>query len=258
MATQDVSAHDTEPQPVPKEEIAEEPQSNLDEGRLRQFFIGSIDQGTTSTRFIIFDGLGEPVAQHQIEFNQQYPQSGWHEHDPKEIIHSVEQCIDRATNIFLDNGHEIEDIKAVGITNQRETIVVWDTNTGEPLCNAIAWPDTRTKGLVRELKNKEGADDIRNMCGLPLSTYPSSVKLRWLLDHNEDVRKAYDEERLSFGTIDTWILYNLNGGPEQNIHVTDTTNASRTMFMNLYVNLRSLRIKRQSRLMQLQAHRSVR
>ena len=96
------------------------------------------------------------------------------------------------------------------------------------------------------------------MCGLPLSTYPSSVKLRWLLDHNEDVRKAYDEERLSFGTIDTWILYNLNGGPEQNIHVTDTTNASRTMFMNLYVNLRSLRIKRQSRLMQLQAHRSVR
>jgi len=235
MATEDVSAHNTEPQPVPKgEEAGDESQAHLDEGRLRQFFIGSIDQGTTSTRFIIFDGLGEPVAQHQIEFTQKYPQSGWHEHDPWEIINTVEQCIDRATNIFLDNGHEIEDIKAVGITNQRETTVVWDTNSGLPLCNAIAWPDTRTKGLVRELKDREGADELLQMCGLPLSTYPSSVKLRWLLDHNDDVRKAYDENRLSFGTIDSWILYNLNGGKEAGIHVTDTTNASRTMFMNLH------------------------
>jgi len=94
-------------------------------------------------------------------------------------------------------------------------------------------PDTRTKGLVRELKDREGADELLQMCGLPLSTYPSSVKLRWLLDHNDDVRKAYDENRLSFGTIDSWILYNLNGGKEAGIHVTDTTNASRTMFMNL-------------------------
>jgi glycerol kinase len=135
----------------------------------------------------------------------------WHEHDPKEIISSVEECIERATSIFLDMEHDINDLKAVGITNQRETIVVWDTNTGEPLYNAIAWPDTRTKGLVRELKAKEGADKLLEKCGLPLSTYPSSVKLVWLLQHVDAVKAAYDEGRLSFGTIDTWIIYNLNG-----------------------------------------------
>jgi len=225
---------DVNPQPIPKADVARSDGVHLDERKLRQFFIGSIDQGTTSTRFIIFDGVGEPVAQHQIEFTQLYPQSGWHEHDPKEIISTVEECIDRATNIFLDQGHDISDIKAIGITNQRETTVVWDTKTGEPLYNAIAWPDTRTKGLVRELKNRKGADDLLNICGLPLSTYPSSVKLRWLLDHVEPARRAYDEGRLSFGTIDTWILYNLNGGKDANIHVTDATNASRTMFMNLH------------------------
>jgi glycerol kinase len=169
-----------------------------------------------------------------MEFTQLYPQSGWHEHDPKELIRSVEQCIEKATYLFQDNGHDIKDIKAVGITNQRETTVVWDTNTGEPLYNAIAWPDTRTKGLVRELKNKEGADKLLEKCGLPLSTYPASVKLVWLIDHVEEVRKAYDEGRLSFGTVDTWILYNLNGGKERDVHVTDCTNASRTMFMNLH------------------------
>jgi glycerol kinase len=169
-----------------------------------------------------------------MEFTQHYPQSGWHEHDPKELIRSVEQCIDKATYLFQDNGHDIKDIKAIGITNQRETTVVWDTNTGEPLYNAIAWPDTRTKGLVRELKNKEGADKLLQKCGLPLSTYPASVKLVWLIDHVEEVRKAYDEGRLSFGTVDTWILYNLNGGKERDVHVTDCSNASRTMFMNLH------------------------
>lgn len=130
--------------------------------------------------------------------------------------------------------YDISDIKAIGITNQRETTVVWDTNTGKPLYNAIAWPDTRTKGLVRELKNREGADELLGLTGLPLSTYPSSVKLVWLIDHVEEVRKAYDEGRLSFGTVDTWILYNLNGGKERDVHVTDCTNASRTMFMNLH------------------------
>lgn len=158
----------------------------------------------------------------------------WHEHDPNEIFNSVEQCIEKATQNFTAQGNEISDIKAVGITNQRETTVVWDTNTGEPLHNAIAWPDTRTTGLVRELKGKEGADELQNICGLPLSTYPSSVKLVWLLNHVEAVRKAYDEGRLSFGTVDTWLLYKLNGGKEKDIHVTDPTNASRTMFMNLH------------------------
>jgi len=130
--------------------------------------------------------------------------------------------------------YEISDIKAIGITNQRETTVVWDTNTGEPLYNAIAWPDTRTKGLVRELKARDGADKLQDLCGLPLSTYPSSVKLMWLIQHVDAVKEAYDKGRLSFGTIDTWILYNLNGGKERDLHVTDTTNASRTMFMNLH------------------------
>lgn len=235
MAIESASAHDTNPQPVPKEQVADGADGpQLDEERLKQFFIGSIDQGTTSTRFIIFDGLGEPVAQHQIEFTQKYPQSGWHEHDPKEIIQSVEQCIERATSIFLDLEHEVSDIKAVGITNQRETTVVWDTNTGEPLYNAIAWPDTRTKGMVRDLKARDGADKLQDLCGLPLSTYPSSVKLLWLLEHVDAVKEAYEEGRLSFGTIDTWILYNLNGGKERNVFVTDSTNASRTMFMNLH------------------------
>jgi glycerol kinase len=134
----------------------------------------------------------------------------------------------------VDQGHDILDIKAIGVTNQRETTVVWDTNTGEPLHNAIAWPDTRTKGLVRELKSQKGADKLQEICGLPLSTYPSSVKLIWLLRNVKEVRKAYDEGRLSFGTIDTWLLYHLNGGSAKDVHVTDATNASRTMFMNLW------------------------
>ncbi|KAJ4295323.1 Glycerol kinase [Kalmusia sp. IMI 367209] len=239
MAIEKTSATGADPQPVPKADYFEgttinsSQETQLDEQKLKQFYIGSIDQGTTSTRFIIFDGTGQPVAQHQIEFTQHYPHSGWHEHDPKEIIDSVELCIEQATQAFIHKGHDISDIKAIGITNQRETTLVWDSNTGEPLHNAIAWPDTRTTGLVRELKGRDGADDLKNMCGLPLSTYPSSVKLVWLLDHVEEVRKAYDEGRLSFGTIDTWILYHLNG-KEKGVHVTDATNASRTMFMNLH------------------------
>lgn len=151
-----------------------------------------------------------------------------------EILETVEQCIEKATHAFIDKGHDIADIKAIGITNQRETTVVWDTHTGKPLHNAIAWPDTRTKGLVRELKTREGADQLQDICGLPLSTYPSSVKLLWLLDNVDAVRKAYDEGRLSFGTIDTFLLYHLNGGKEKDVFVTDATNASRTMFMNLH------------------------
>ncbi|KAF2116076.1 hypothetical protein BDV96DRAFT_491626 [Lophiotrema nucula] len=232
---ENTSGKGADPQPVPKEQVTEQSSGvQLDEKKLKKFYIGSIDQGTTSTRFIIFDGTGQPIAQHQIEFSQMYPQSGWHEHDPKEILTSVEQCIEKATQSFIDQGHDISDIKAVGITNQRETTVVWDTNTGEALHNAIAWPDTRTMGLVRELKARDGADDLQDICGLPLSTYPSSVKLLWLLHHVDDVRKAYDEGRLSFGTIDTWLLYHLNGGKEKDILITDATNASRTMFMNLH------------------------
>ncbi|KAF2471806.1 glycerol kinase [Lindgomyces ingoldianus] len=235
MSMEKSSVAGADPQPVAKEQTADASRGTQpNEKKLTKFYIGSIDQGTTSTRFIIFDGTGQPVAQHQIEFSQKYPQSGWHEHDPKEIMVSVEQCIEKATQTFIDQGNNIADIKAVGITNQRETTVVWDTKTGEPLHNAIAWPDTRTKGLVRELKGKDGSDELQDICGLPLSTYPSSVKLVWLLKHVDVVRKAYDDGRLSFGTVDSWLLYNLNGGKENDVHVTDATNASRTMFMNLH------------------------
>ena len=137
-------------------------------------------------------------------------------------------------NSFLALGYTRANIEAIGITSQRETAVVWDWETGEPLCNAMAWPDTRTASLVRELKSKPGADDLMNLCGLPLSTYPSSVSLMWLLRNNPNVRAAYEKGTLAFGTVDSWLIYNLNGALDNNVLVTDVTNASRTMFMNLH------------------------
>ncbi|KAB8337288.1 hypothetical protein FH972_021589 [Carpinus fangiana] len=199
-------------------------------------YIGSIDQGTTSTRFIIFDKAGNVVAQHQLEFKQIYPESGWHEHNPAELLSSVQTCIKEACAQFEKDGHSISDIATIGLTNQRETTICWDASTGETFHNAIAWPDTRTKNWVRELKERKGADDLKEICGLPLSTYPSSVKLTWLLNNDEKVKKAYSDGKLHFGTPDTWLLWNLTGGAkgENTVFVTDTTNASRTMFMNLH------------------------
>jgi glycerol kinase len=198
-------------------------------------YIGAIDAGTTSSRFIIFNAHGEPQAQHQIEFEQHYPQSGWHEHSPAELIDSVRDCIEKATRQFLDQGHKVEDIVCVGITNQRETTLVWDAESGEPLHNAIAWPDTRTGALVRELKGREGSEELQDLCGLPLSTYPSSVKLVWLLRNVDAVKVAYEKGRLRFGTVDTWLIWHLTGGQKSGgVFVTDATNASRTMFMNLH------------------------
>ncbi|TVY56355.1 Glycerol kinase [Lachnellula suecica] len=208
--------------------------SETDDEKRKGWFIGSIDQGTTSSRFLIFDGEGTPVASHQIEFENIYPESGWHEHDPLELLSSVEQCIEKATQDFLDKGHTKEQIKAIGVTTQRETTICWDTNTGEPLYNAVVWPDTRTTSLVRELKQQPGADDLQDICGLPLSTYPSSVKFLWLYRNVDAIKNAYDEGRITFGTVDSWLIYKLNGGKEAGVHVTDTTNASRTMFMNLH------------------------
>ena len=127
----------------------------------------------------------------------------------------------------------VSEIKAIGLTNQRETTIVWDAKTGKALYNAIVWPDTRTSTIVRELKKRSDASKLGNTCGLPLSTYPSSVKLLWLLRNVEAVRRAYDERRLVFGTVDTWLIYNFNGGKDTNVLVTDVTNASRTMFLNL-------------------------
>ncbi|RLL97139.1 hypothetical protein CFD26_105286 [Aspergillus turcosus] len=225
---------------------------NRRDDNLKDRFIGAIDQGTTSSRFIIFDCTGVPVAKYQTEFRQIHEHSGpvfaaswivinrslvlsfrWHEHDPLELVDSVYTCIEEAMKTFLALGHSKSDIEAIGITSQRETALCWDWETGEPLHNAIAWPDTRTKNLVRELKAQKGADELPGICGLPLSTYPSSVSLVWLLRHSPKVKQAYDEGRLAFGTVDSWLLYNLNGGPEAGRHVTDVTNASRTMFMNL-------------------------
>ena len=156
------------------------------------------------------------------------------EHDPNEIFETVGTCIEEATKAFVDKGHSIEDIKAIGLTTQRETTVLWDSETGETIHTAIAWPDTRTQSIVRELKQREGAEKLQDTCGLPLSTYPSSLKLTWLFRNSEKVRKTYEEGRLMFGTIDTWILFKLNGGNDRNIHVTDVTNASRTMFLNIH------------------------
>lgn len=202
-------------------------------GSIQEVFVGSIDQGTTSSRFLIFNKQGEPVASHQLEFKQIYPQPGWHEHDPLEIVSSVEECIDGAVKQFETQGHNINSIKAVGITNQRETTVLWDKETGEPLYNAIVWTDTRTQGLVRKLKQRLGADKLTDICGLPLSTYPSVGKLLWLLENEPKVKQAYDRGTLAFGTIDTWLVFKLNGGIKKNVFVSDPSNASRTMFMNI-------------------------
>jgi glycerol kinase len=159
----------------------------------------------------------------------------WHEHEPLELLTSVETCVAEAMRKFADLGYSKANIRSIGITNQRETTLVWDTITGEPLYNAIVWPDTRTKNLVRDLKERPGAGDLQNSCGLPLSTYPSSVKLKWLLENVDAVKEAYENRRVAFGTVDSWLIYKLNGGAgaSKPVHVTDSTNASRTMFMNL-------------------------
>ncbi|KAL8365469.1 hypothetical protein RB595_004332 [Gaeumannomyces hyphopodioides] len=196
-------------------------------------FVGAIDQGTTSSRFLIFNRNGDVVATHQLEFKQYYPQPGWHEHDPEEIVSSVEQCIDGAVADFEAQGHTRDQIKAVGITNQRETTVVWDRTTGKALHNAIVWTDTRSKDLVRRLKRRLGAGELTARCGLPLSTYPSVSKLMWLLESVPEVKDAYERGVLAFGTVDAWLVYKLNGGAGRDVYVTDPSNASRTMFMNL-------------------------
>ena len=142
--------------------------------------------------------------------------------------------MEQAVRSFVDLGYAVSDIKAVGLTTQRETTVLWDTGTGKPICNAIAWPDTRTGDIVQEFKRKEGADKIQGICGLYLSMYHSAAKLEWLRRNNKEVQKAYQAGRLAFGTVNTWLLYKLNGGTKRNLFVTDVTNASRTMYLNLH------------------------
>jgi glycerol kinase len=188
-------------------------------------FIASIDQGTTSTRCMMFDRDG-PVAWAQKEHRQIFPRPGWVEHDPLEIWQKTQEVIAEAVaSARARRG----DIAAVGIANQRETTVVWDRRTGRPFCNAIVWQDTRTKGMCDKLGADRGIDRFRPITGLPLATYFSGPKLRWILDHHREVREAAERGDALFGTIDTWLIWNLTGGR----HVTDVTNASRTMLMNL-------------------------
>jgi glycerol kinase len=192
--------------------------------------VGAIDQGTTSSRFVLFDRDGRVVYIDQREHEQITPRAGWVEHDPQEIWRRTREVIAGA---LASSPAEAYDVEAVGLTNQRETTVIWDRATGEPIHNALVWQDTRTHELVRELAGDAGVDRLRDAVGLPLSTYFSGPKIRWLLDHVEGARERAENGELAFGTMDTWVLWNLTGGPDGGVHATDVTNASRTMLMSL-------------------------
>jgi glycerol kinase len=201
-----------------------------------EVLIGSIDQGTTSTRFIIYDKQARPIGSHQVEFTQFYPQAGWVEHDPMEIVESVRVCITKAIDKATAEGHNVDGgLKAIGLTNQRETTVVWSKSTGCPLHKAIVWMDVRTTSVCRRLEKElqGGRTHFVDTCGLPISTYFSAMKLLWLMENVEAVKEAVEKKDALFGTIDTWLIWNLTGGINGGLHVTDVSNASRTMLMNL-------------------------
>jgi glycerol kinase len=193
-------------------------------------YVGAVDQGTTSTRFMIFDHAGGVVGIHQMEHQQIYPKPGWVEHDALEIWARTQDVI----RLAMDGANlTAEDLVAIGITNQRETAVVWNPKTGKPLYNAIVWQDTRTADICNELAKDGGQDRFRAKVGLPLATYFSGPKVKWILDNVEGVRAAAERGEAVFGNIDTWVIWNLTGGPNGGAHVTDVSNASRTMLMNL-------------------------
>ncbi|MBI3176834.1 MAG: glycerol kinase GlpK, partial [Chloroflexi bacterium] len=193
-------------------------------------FVAAIDQGTTSTRCMIFDRAGKVVAFDQKEHRQIFPRPGWVEHDPLEIWARTQEVIAGA---LTKSGLAALDLAAVGITNQRETIVVWDRVTGQPVYNAIVWQDTRTANFCNKLAGTGGQDRFRRKTGLPLATYFSGPKIRWILDNVPGARARAKKGELLFGNVDSWLIWNLTGGPVGGIHVTDVTNASRTMLMNL-------------------------
>ncbi|KJA28171.1 hypothetical protein HYPSUDRAFT_129649 [Hypholoma sublateritium FD-334 SS-4] len=212
-------------------------------------FIGSLDCGTTSVRFIVFDKHADILAQHQIEFPQYYPHPGWHDHDAVEIQDHSNKCIEEATAELEKAGWAKESIKVIGITNQRETTVAWSRKTGKPLCKAIVWTDSRTKNTVAHYEHKlqtvgievapgvwkkgeEGTAALRDITGLPLSTYFSAIKLRWMIDNYAEVSLAHEADDLLFGTVESWVAYNLLGGVETGIHICEVTNASRTLLLN--------------------------
>ena len=193
-------------------------------------YVGAVDQGTTSTRFILFDRTGKEAFSHQLEHKQIFPKPGWVEHDPLEIWENTQKVIRAVLN---ENRVSPAEIAALGITNQRETTVVWDRATGRPLHNAIVWQDTRTAAIAAELGKEGGPDRFRNKVGLPLATYFSGTKMRWLLENCAKAADALKQGRAVIGTIDSWLIWNLTGGTNGGSLLTDVTNASRTMLMNI-------------------------
>uniref|UniRef100_A0A4X1VI16 glycerol kinase n=1 Tax=Sus scrofa TaxID=9823 RepID=A0A4X1VI16_PIG len=227
--------------------------------------VGAVDQGTSSTRFLVFNSkTAELLSHHQVELKQEFPKEGWVEQDPKEILNSVYECIEKTCEKLGQLNIDISNIKAIGVSNQRETTVVWDKLTGEPLYNAVAarvspgpsdpvavvlsgssvpaagtssvWLDLRTQSTVENLSKRIPGNNnfVKSKTGLPLSTYFSAVKLRWLLDNVRKVQKAVEEERALFGTVDSWLIWCLTGGANGGVHCTDVTNASRTMLFNIH------------------------
>jgi glycerol kinase len=193
-------------------------------------FVGAVDQGTTSTRFMIFDHGGNEIARHQLEHEQILPKPGWVEHDATEIWERTRSVIATALNkANLTAG----DLAALGITNQRETTVVWNRRTGRPYTNAIVWQDTRTDRIASALERGGQGEVIRRKAGLPPATYFSGGKLQWILENVDGVREDAEKGDALFGTTDSWLIWNLTGGPDGGVHVTDPTNASRTMLMDL-------------------------
>ena len=186
-------------------------------------YFGAIDQGTTSSRFIVFDESGSIVKQHQQEFTQYLPDEVSVEHDPNEIWESVSNCINE-----VDKDFKIDQLDSIGITNQRETTLAWRKSSGEPLHNALVWQDTRTQNICDELKEIPELKDLFTKTGLPIATYFSLSKILWLLRNVDKVKQAQEDKDLCFGTIDSWLLFKLTGE-----HVTDVTNASRTLIMDL-------------------------
>ena len=189
-------------------------------------YVGAVDQGTTSTRFLLFTHSGEIAGSHQIEHKQIYPQAGFVEHDALEIWNNTQECIKQALGKSKIKAGEIA---SIGVTNQRETTVIWDKKTGKPLHNAVVWQDTRTADICDSLSKDGGIYRCQKTTGLPLATYFSGPKIKWLIDNRPDIKKAIFDGSAIFGNMDTWIIWNLTGGS----HVTDISNASRTMLMNL-------------------------
>jgi glycerol kinase len=193
-------------------------------------FVGAVDQGTTSTRFMLFDHAGNEQGKYQLEHEQILPQSGWVEHNAVEIW---ERTVEVVKKVMEEKGLSLSDLAALGITNQRETAVVWDRTTGKPYYNAIVWQDTRTDKIASALERDGKGDVIRQKAGLPPATYFSAGKVQWILENVDGVREAADKGDAVFGNTDSWLIWNLTGGTDGGLHVTDPTNASRTMLMDL-------------------------